>query len=368
MKVLFVISKHFKDSQTGAGTQVRETIRSVQKLGCDVGRIYVKFYPVCFEDEDGNVLSYNQVVQLTRKYDVAHLIHCSSQMAAVWRTIPKMPTVGSSIYWGGWERVIMALKTNPFSVEGLRTACRFVRSMIPLYFDLRGVDVLLPNSHAEGECVRRYARLTSNATIFPVNNGFIPPTYKLEDLRRSPLVPNDDYIVVPGIIVSRKNQLGLIKAIRDLPYQVVFMGGYDEKSWFYCQCQKWANERMRFLGYIQHDSEEYWSVLRDARCAVLASDCETPGIAMIEAAYAGARPIITKFGGTIEYYGFDAEYFDPRYKGEIKNAVVHGWSRGRLSAGESQVYSRFSWDYCATLTVHAYEIAVNGSSVRSADI
>jgi glycosyltransferase involved in cell wall biosynthesis len=240
--------------------------------------------------------------------------------------------------------------------------------MIPHYFDLRGVDVLLPNSHAEGDCVRRYAKLTPNTAIFPVNNGFIPPAYKLEELRRSTLVPKEDYIVVPGIIVSRKNQLGLIKAIRDLPYQVVFMGGYDENGWFYCQCRKWASERMRFLGYVQHDSEEYWSVLRDARCAVLASDCETPGIAMIEAAYAGARPIITKFGGTIEYYGFDAEYFDPRYKQEIQDAVVRGWNRGRLSARESQAYSRFSWDYCASLTAHAYEIAINGGGMRPANI
>jgi hypothetical protein len=95
MKVLFVISKHFKDSQTGAGTQVRETILALQKLGCDVGRIYVKFYPVCFEDENGNVLCHDQIVQMTKKYNVAHLIHCSSQMAAAWRAIPKMPTVGS---------------------------------------------------------------------------------------------------------------------------------------------------------------------------------------------------------------------------------------------------------------------------------
>ena len=359
MKVLFVISEHFKNSQTGAGTQVRETICAIQKLGCEVGRVYVKFYPACFEDENGTVLSHEQVVQMTRRYDVAHLIHCSSQMAAVWRTMPNMPTVGSSIYWGGWERVIMSLKTHPLSVEGIRTACRFLRSMIPYWFDLRGVNVLLPNSYAEGECVRRYARLTSNTDIFPVNNGFIPPAYNLDELSRSPLVPEDDYIVVPGIIVNRKNQLGLIKAIRDLPYKVVFIGGYDEKSWFYRQCRKLATERMRFLGYIQHDSEEYWSVLRYARCAVLASDCETPGIAMIEAAFAGVRPIITKFGGTVEYYGFDAEYFDPRYEKEIRDAVIKGWGRGRLSKTESKVYDRFSWDYCAKLTYRAYEIAIS---------
>lgn len=362
MKVLFVISSHFKESQTGAGTQVRETILAVQKLGCEVGRLYVRFCPTLFEDERGIELTHEQVAEISKEYNVAHLIHCSSQMAKAWRNVSKIPSVGSSIYWGGWERVIMAFKTYPFSIDGLRTVYRFLRSMIPFCFDLRGVDVLLPNSHAEGDRVRRYARLTPHTTIFPVNNGFIPPKYNLDDLRRSNLVPDGDYIVVPGIIVNRKNQLGLIKAIRDLPYQVVFMGGYDKNGWFYRQCREWATERMRFIGYVQHDSEEYWSVLRYARCAVLASDCETPGIAMIEASYAGARPVITKFGGTVEYYGFDAEYFNPCHKIEIQNAVVNGWRRGRLSYSEMQAYSRFSWNYCAKLTVRAYEIATMGDS------
>ena len=79
---------------------------------------------------------------------------------------------------------------------------------------------------------------------------------------------------------------------------------------------------------------------------------------MIEAAYAGARPVITKFGGTVEYYGFDAEYFDPRSKQEICEAVERGWNRGRLTAVQAAAYSRFTWLYCAYLTRQAYEMAL----------
>lgn len=81
-----------------------------------------------------------------------------------------------------------------------------------------------------------------------------------------------------------------------------------------------------------------------------------PGIALLEAAFAGARPVVTKFGGTIEYYGFDAEYFDPRRRSEILRAIKNGVIRGRLSTEQAKSYSRYTWEYCARLTLEAYRL------------
>ncbi len=368
MKVLFLITENFRDSQTGAGTQVRETVNALKVIGVDVARIYVSFRPTRFIAEDGSELSHAHVAMISKEYDVVHLIHCSRWLAEVWRAFPKMPTVGSTIYWGGWERVQLAFKTHPFSWEGAKAALNYIRAMMSCYLDLRGVDVLLPNSHAEASNLRKYARLSKGAVVFPVNNGFLPPSFSLSGLARYDLLPNGEYIVVPGIFVSRKNQLGLIKALRNSPYEIVFVGGYNKEDWYFHECKKYATDKMRFVGYVQHDSQEYWSILYHARCAVLASDCETPGIAMIEAAYAGARPIITKFGGTVEYYGFDAEYFDPRSKKEIYEAVERGWKRGRLQAEQAVSYSRFTWQYCASLTRQAYETALGITKRRSNEI
>ena len=358
MKVLFFITEYFRDSQTGAGTQIRETVNALMSMGVEVTRIYVSFAPVKFKDVGGKELENTKVAQIVQRHDVVHLIHCSRWLAEVWRSFPKKPSVGSTIYWGGWERVVIAFRTYKKGLSRIKAVLNAIRSMTSSYLDLRGVDVLLPNSYAEAENVKKYARLSPNALFFPVNNGFLKPTFSLSTIERYHRLPKGEYIVVPGICVNRKNQLGLIKALRNSSYQIVFLGGYEENSWYFSQCRKYANERMSFLGYLQHDSLDYWSVLSHARCAVLPSDCETPGIALIEAAYAGARPIVTKFGGTMEYYGFDGEYFDPRSASEILEAVNRGWDRGRLSSVESEAYSRFSWNYCASLTKQAYKLAI----------
>lgn len=232
--------------------------------------------------------------------------------------------------------------------------------MMPMWLDMRGVDVFLPNSQAEGACALRRMRHDAHTTAFPVPNGFVLPQFDVCSLPRPQDLPAGDYIVVPGVFANRKNQLGLIKAIRDLPYEVVFMGGcFDTEQGrrYFEACRRLATERMHLIGFVSSRTKRYWSVLRHARVAVLASDCETPGIAMIEAAYAGARPCITRYGGTVEYYGFDGEYFDPCWPQRIRAAVERAWRRGRLSEGEARAYSRFTWKYCADLTLQAYRLA-----------
>ena len=116
---------------------------------------------------------------------------------------------------------------------------------------------------------------------------------------------------------------------------------------------------MHFIGHRSYTDDEYWAVLRHAKIAVLASDCETPGIAMIEAASMGARPIITHYGGTKEYYSISAEYLSPFSQKSIRDAVKNGWKKGRLTDSEAASYERFSWQWTANLTLQAYKIAIS---------
>jgi glycosyltransferase involved in cell wall biosynthesis len=89
------------------------------------------------------------------------------------------------------------------------------------------------------------------------------------------------------------------------------------------------------------------------------SDCETPGIALLEAALAGARPVVTRHGGTQEYFGINGEYFNPVNPKSLKRAIVQAWERGRLTPYEASSYARFTWHWTAELTVNAYQIAIN---------
>lgn len=361
MKVLYVCTRFLKTERTGAGTQARETYNALVRIGCEMTRIY-SCHPVgMFEDEEGRVLTEEDVRVLIAQNDVTHLIYCSRQLAQYWRRFaPHRPTVGSTVFWSGWERVVIARQNMPFGWPRLHSELAYIRQMYVCGNDFRGIDVFLPNTYAEGQKVRSCYRMDKTARCVPVPNGFMPPPFDVFALPRSEKVPSEEYLVVPGVFATRKNQLGLIRALRDFPYPVVFMGnalkGADSQA-FYAKCRQEATENMHFIEYLPSGSEEYWRVLAHARCACLPSDCETPGIAMIEAAYAGARPVITKFGGTLEYYGFDAEYFNPCKLNEMREAVDRGWMRGRLSPEQAKAYGRFSWDYCAKITLNAYQLA-----------
>ena len=75
---------------------------------------------------------------------------------------------------------------------------------------------------------------------------------------------------------------------------------------------------------------------------------------MLEAALAGARPIITINGGTQEYFGLSGVYLNPLSEDSVRKAVYDGWQRGRLSESESNSFRKFSWEWCAELTAKAY--------------
>lgn len=357
MKVLLVLSRSFKTGQTGDATQGRETVKALIAQGHVVENLYVQYCPLRIYDEDDRELPREVLNEKIDMVDVVHHLPATRPLCAFWRTLHHKPTLGSSIFWGGWERVYIAARTQPTLSRAVHQVLREIHNMCPFLMDYHGIDVFLPNSDAEGKCVMRCFGKDSRATYVPVPNGFVPPKFNVRSLTRSERVPFEDYIVVPGVFACRKNQIGLMKALRKSTYNIVFLGGVANEV-YYEKCRKYANARMIFTGYLSSKDEEYWKILRHARVACLPSDCETPGIAMIEAAYAGARPVITKYGGTKEYYGDSGEYFNPCFSSSIRAAIARGWERGRLKDKEAETFNRFSWKLCAEKTIKAYEKAI----------
>jgi len=359
MKVLFVCSASFRDDKTGDATQGRETVNALVSAGVELICVYAKYRPIRIISDDDIELTTDKLNHLIDSCDAVHLLPVSISLCRFWRGLHKKPVLGSSIFWGGFERVYIAWRTYRGFVPRLKAAAREWRNTLPFYMDHHGVDVFLPNSDAEGRCVMKCFGKNRCATYKVIPNGFAIPPFDVWSLARSEKVPETDYIVVPGVFARRKNQIGLIRALKKYrrDYKVVFMGGaLDDGS--YDECRAVATDNMLFLGYMSSRDKEYWKVLRHARIACLASDCETPGIAMIEAAYAGARPVITKFGGTDEYYGEHGEYLNPCFSKSIVDAVDRGWNRGRLEKTDAEAFSRFTWELVATKTKEAYKFAI----------
>jgi glycosyltransferase involved in cell wall biosynthesis len=99
----------------------------------------------------------------------------------------------------------------------------------------------------------------------------------------------------------------------------------------------------------------------------LASSCETPGIALIEAAALGARPAVTREGSAAEYFGFEAEYFHPLDGEEIRAAVKRAWDRGPLSSAAELGMRQITWEATAQATLRFYQEALARRDMTNAE-
>lgn len=309
--------------------------------------------------ETGNVIDW---MQLSQNYDVAHIFTMFPRYTpeSILHAFSKMPTLLSSVYWNNFFREWICVRNGDSVRRLLRSAEYIFRRLSGCKKTVyeKWCSGILPNSWAEGECFCQIHALPRHAMCYPVPNAIEIPD-GVRDLPRPACVPDGDYIVYPGVFARRKNQLGFIKAMREYDYPVVFMGQPQrEYDAYYQKCKDLASSNMYFIGHRSYAEREYWSVLQHARVAVLASDCETPGIAMIESAAMGARPVITKYGGTPEYFGLSGVYLSPYSNESIVRAVHEGWQRGRLTDYERTSFERFSWKWTAELTLEAYKSTI----------
>lgn len=343
---------------TGDATQMRETVKAMRKLPEVEVRCYYYRNAAVLVTETGEEISWAELPSLC---DVGHVFTTLPKWyRAVDGVLAKMPTLYSTVYWNNCFREYISVKNGTVFRHIFRSLEYIFRRLVGL--KSRKIASwcigILPNSWAEGDVFRSVHTLRQHAICVPVPNAVAPPPEPVQ-LARPDDVPKGDYIVCPGIFAPRKNQLALVRAMKGSGLPIVFLGKeYEPVPSHYKKCVAEADENMYFLGHVPSNSSRYWAILKHARVAVLASDCETPGIAMLEAALAGARPVVTKYGGTQEYYGIVAEYLNPYSVSHIRQAVDTAWQRGRLLPQEAALFSRFTWEWAAELTVRAYRQAI----------
>ena len=334
---------------TGDCVQADKTAEALRALDNDVLRCYLKGDRVL--DPHGVELGVWQDVLKDR--DIIHTIP-----PIPWthlKGLPKLPAklVSSTVFWRSWTYVRVIHKiSGRFSCYVLKEYVRVILAWlhIPSYWSYKGFDLLLPNSEDEIRNFLSYCYVKKSARLVAVPNAIDPiPDYVLE-LPRPAEAPRDDYIVVPAVFASRKNHFTLLEALKKTDYKVVFMGDGEHLK----ECKRRGTANMIFLGHVAHGSKLFYGLLKYARVCCLPSNCETPGIAGLEAAALGARPVVPYEGGTAQYYGWDAEYHDPLSEKSMAMALQKAWERGRLSSNASNRYVQLTWRTCAEMTLASY--------------
>jgi glycosyltransferase involved in cell wall biosynthesis len=358
----------------GDSVQTLKTAEHLRKLGVDVD-ISLELAPTL------------------QNYDIVHLVNVT-RVAFTYAQLTNAKKKGkkvllSPIYWNTKQVMKAYLQTPIFYVGKPRSLAKLGKSCLSSFVNgaflnemretmfskklaskvLSEVDLLLPNSHAELEILKhdflgvfgnreeKFAIITNGVEPDVFHNASPKPFKEKYGL--------SDFILNVGRFSYRKNQLALIKALKGLDVNVVFIGGSSKDSsryyivkdtideLYYQECKQEADSSFTFLPAMPH--EELASAYAACKAFVLPSLYETPGLSALESALAGANVCITNGGSTHEYFSNLAFYCNPNSVDSIRNAVLQAYETPKSEALKEHVLMNFTWDKAAKTTLEAYE-------------
>jgi glycosyltransferase involved in cell wall biosynthesis len=217
---------------------------------------------------------------------------------------------------------------------------------------LERAQVLLPNSAIEArDCLVQLGVRDKPLVIAPIPATFEPAAYWQSERGG---------LMAIGRIETRKNQSGLLYAVREEPYQIDLVGAVYHED-LARACQRWC-PRARFHGRLPR--ERMLEMLGHAQVHALVSWCETAGIASMEAAAAGANIVVGDRGAEVEYFGDDAEYADPADPDSIRAAIRRAFARPPRRPGDSldERIRTITARRAGEQTVRAYHLALANRS------
>ena len=358
LKVLFSVRDDLYGEPGGDTIQIVNTAAALRQLG------------VCV------TISSDPSVQLT-EFDGVHLWHLERPHETYAhllnaRTQGK-PVVLSPIYW---PRRNGSKRAETWSSHGIRplrenvkNALRFLngrsrreRQAVGLALKtgwgrcrkeiLESVSMILPNSEAEAEALLHERGRRPLCRVVP--SGINVSACRLILEQMEPV--SRDGVLCVGHFDPRKNQLGLIRTLRDTDIPVVFVGKARRmhKAYYYL-CRRLGGRRMQFLG--ERGPEEVLRLMRRARVYVCPSLFETPGLANLEAAAMGCTLAVCDCPPVREYFGDGPIYFDSRNPSSMRTAILKALEAEPREDLAKRIIAKYTWHTAAQATLAGYKEA-----------
>jgi glycosyltransferase involved in cell wall biosynthesis len=156
--------------------------------------------------------------------------------------------------------------------------------------------------------VRHISLIADAAYLKPAPKGLFKTIYGL-----------DQYILAVGIIEPIKNQLTLIKAIKETSHQLVLVGGYRDRDYF-AACKSAGGDKVLFIDALPAGSELMRSAMAESQAFVECS-YEPPGLSAIEAGLTGTSIVVSESAWSQEHFGSLVNYCNPADPYSIKQAI-----------------------------------------------
>jgi glycosyltransferase involved in cell wall biosynthesis len=166
----------------------------------------------------------------------------------------------------------------------------------------------------------------------------------------------DGFILNVGHIGhERKNVLALIQALGQIDHPAVIIGRIIKSDYGEaCIHEASKHKHILLIDGLDNSSELLASAYSACDVFVLPSMFETPGIAALEAGLAGAKIVITPYGGTKEYFREMATYVEPDSVASIRDGITKALVSPRTSLLSDHIRREYLWTRIAKQTAQVY--------------
>lgn len=334
MKIAFITRSTLIKQPGGDTQQVTETASALSGLGVDA-----------------EVILSGQRADLSQ-YDLVHFFNLGRP--------------GDLLRYSGWEKKPLFISTiwvdyGPKSNEYLKTIAR----------GLIGNDHLPPLTYLLDGQEKSIGRLVDKADLLITTSAFeqqrlqnsfsglpplfcVPPGLNPDFLESLPEEKEPRHgVLCVGRFEEVKNQLTLIRALRDTDIQVTFVGNpATNNPAYYKQCQREAGPNMSFRPHASMNALQI--LYRSHRVVVVPSKYETFGLTALEGLSQKCQVVLSHNTGAMEYLSDVVFKIDPMDKSQMKDVVLNAYESPIIQGGKD-LSKEYTWKSSAQKLVELYK-------------
>lgn len=325
----------------GVRTQVNQTVQHVRSLGIDAEIIH--------SDHDHF------------DFDIVHIFSASSENIGIAKQAKNhgIPLILSPVFYS--KRSANSI-SNVLKVENILSKIGTgIRSEYGVKAEIcKLADLLLPNTHEEKVLVQNAFGINeSKVKVIPngVESRF---QFATPDLFKEQYGLENFILFAGQAGAARKNVIQLLQVAPNFDKEIVIIGDfYDDDYSQMCINLAEKSSNIHLIPTLEHSDPLLESAYAACEIFCLPSLFETPGIAAMEAALAGAKIVITQNGGTIQYFGDEAFYSDPTSTSSLNSALSKAIHSTNSSELKTRILELYTWEKVAEQTVLAYRTLIN---------
>lgn len=200
------------------------------------------------------------------------------------------------------------------------------------------IDLSIPHCNGEANLIKRNFNYDKCYEIIPYG---IEPTNKEGFSYIKNQYGFERYVLCVGRICPQKNQLGLIRALRNDSVPIVFVGKVNDMEYFKT-CRAETKENIIFINTMHHHQID--NLYQNAHVHVLPSWLEYPGLASLEAGVAGCNIVSTSIGSAEEIFKDMAYYCHPESLESIRESTLKALETAKTDLLKDYILTHYTWE------------------------